>query len=136
MRNRGGARPTADELYGHIVSRRGRTEFLAFRPYVRSLSPPTVRIAVVLDNCSPHLTTKSDSSGIHPPSVVVQRLGGPLASRRRPESRPRDDQKITGLAAGISAADGRRLRLSLRFPTPRSRSLGSGVSNGSEQTRS
>jgi hypothetical protein len=29
--------------------------------YLRSLHPPTVRIAVVMDNFSPHLTTKKDS---------------------------------------------------------------------------
>ena len=51
----------ADKLYGHIVPRKGRTEFLAFCRYVRSLYPPDVRIAIVLDNFSPHLTTKTDS---------------------------------------------------------------------------
>jgi transposase len=49
-----------DQLYGHIKTRKGRTEFLAFCRYVRSLYPPDVRLAFVLDNFSPHLTTKTD----------------------------------------------------------------------------
>jgi hypothetical protein len=35
--------------------------FLEFCRYLRSLYPPTVRIAIVLDNFSPHLTTKKDT---------------------------------------------------------------------------
>ncbi len=50
-----------DRLYGHIKTRKGRTEFLAFCRYIRSLYPPEVRLAFVLDNFSPHLTTKTDS---------------------------------------------------------------------------
>jgi transposase len=50
-----------DRLYGHVKSRKGRTEFLAFCRYIRSLYPPQVRLAFVLDNFSPHLTTKTDS---------------------------------------------------------------------------
>jgi transposase len=49
-----------DRLYGHVTKRKGRTEFLAFCRYLRSLYPPEVRIAIVLDNFSPHLSTKSD----------------------------------------------------------------------------
>jgi transposase len=49
-----------DRLYGHIKSRKGRIEFLAFCRYLRSLYPPEVRIAIVLDNFSPHLSTKKD----------------------------------------------------------------------------
>ena len=44
-----------DRLYGHIKTRKGRVEFLAFCRYVRSLHPPGVRLAFVLDNFSPHL---------------------------------------------------------------------------------
>jgi transposase len=51
----------ADRLYGHVKIRKGRTEFLAFCRYLRSLYPPEVRIAIVLDNFSPHLSTKTDS---------------------------------------------------------------------------
>jgi transposase len=50
-----------DRLYGHVKTRKGRTEFLAFCRYVRSLYPPEVRLAFVLDNFSPHLSTKTDS---------------------------------------------------------------------------
>jgi transposase len=50
-----------DRLYGHIKPRKGRTEFLAFCRYIRSLHSPDVRLAFVLDNFSPHLTTKTDS---------------------------------------------------------------------------
>ncbi len=50
-----------DRLYGHVTTRKGRTEFLAFCRYLRSLYPPDVRIAIVLDNFSPHLSTKTDA---------------------------------------------------------------------------
>jgi transposase len=52
---------STDRLYGHVVKRKGRTEFLAFARYLRSLHPSKVRIAIVLDNFSPHLSTKTDS---------------------------------------------------------------------------
>jgi hypothetical protein len=52
---------STDKLYGHIKARKGRTEFLAFMKYLRGLYPPHVRIAVVLDNYSPHLSTKKDN---------------------------------------------------------------------------
>src|SRR5829696_4738442 len=51
---------STDRLYGHVVKRKSRTEFLAFVRYLRSLHPPEVRIAIVLDNFSPHLATKKD----------------------------------------------------------------------------
>ncbi len=46
-----------DRLYGHIVKKKGRTAFLAFGRYLRSLYPSDVRIAIVLDNFGPHLST-------------------------------------------------------------------------------
>jgi transposase len=49
-----------DKLYGHIKLNKNRTTFLAFCRYLRSLYPPEVRIAIVLDNFSPHLSTKKD----------------------------------------------------------------------------
>lgn len=49
-----------DRLYGHIKTTKGRTQFLEFCRYLRSLHPPGVRIAIVLDNFSPHLSTKKD----------------------------------------------------------------------------
>lgn len=51
-----------DKVYGHVTKRKGRVEFLRFCRYLRSLHPAEVRIAIVLDNFSPHRTTKTDSS--------------------------------------------------------------------------
>jgi transposase len=51
---------STDRLYGHIVAKKNRTAFLAFCRYLRSLHPPEVRIAIVLDNFSPHLSTNKD----------------------------------------------------------------------------
>ena len=50
-----------DKLYGHIKARKRRGEFLTFCKYLRSLYPPEVRIGLVLDNFSPHLSTRKDS---------------------------------------------------------------------------
>jgi transposase len=51
---------STDRLYGHIKPRKGRTEFLAFLRYLRSLYPPEVRIGIVLDNFSPHRSGRRD----------------------------------------------------------------------------
>jgi transposase len=51
---------STDRLYGHVKTRKGRGEFLGFARYLRTLHPPGVRIAIVLDNFSPHLSTKTD----------------------------------------------------------------------------
>lgn len=40
---------------------KGRTQFLTFCRYLRSLYPPEVRIAIICDNFSPHLSTRTDS---------------------------------------------------------------------------
>jgi transposase len=50
-----------DKLYAHVKQRKHRTNFLAFCKYLRSLYPPGVRIAIVLDNYSPHLSTSVDT---------------------------------------------------------------------------
>jgi transposase len=50
----------ADKIYGHVKARKGRTEFVAFLRYLRSLYPPGVRIGIVLDNFSPHLMANKD----------------------------------------------------------------------------
>lgn len=47
-----------DQLYGHIKMTKNREKFLEFCRYLRSLHPANVRIAIVCDNYSPHLTTK------------------------------------------------------------------------------
>jgi transposase len=49
-----------NKLYGHVKANKNRTTFLVFCRYLRSLYPPDVRIAIVLDNFSPHLSTKRD----------------------------------------------------------------------------
>jgi transposase len=51
---------STDRLYGHVKIRKSRTEFLAFCRYLRTLHPPGVRIAIVLDNFSPHMSTHTD----------------------------------------------------------------------------
>jgi transposase len=49
-----------DKLFGHIKPRKTRARFLEFCRYLRTLYPPSVRIAVICDNFSPHLTTSKD----------------------------------------------------------------------------
>jgi transposase len=50
-----------DRMYGHVTTRKGRAEFLRFCRYLRTLHPPETRIALVLDNFSPHLSTRADT---------------------------------------------------------------------------
>jgi transposase len=50
-----------DKMYGHVKVTKDRTRFLEFCRYLRTLYPPNVRMAIVLDNFSPHLSTKVDS---------------------------------------------------------------------------
>jgi transposase len=47
-----------DRLYGHIKVRKHRPAFMQFLRYLRSLYPTRVRIAIVLDNFSPHVAEK------------------------------------------------------------------------------
>jgi transposase len=49
-----------DKLFGHVKPRKTRTRFLEFCRYLRTLYPPEVRIAIICDNFSPHLTTARD----------------------------------------------------------------------------
>ena len=49
-----------DKMYGHIKVKKDRTTFLESCRYLRTLYPPEVRVAIVLDNFSPHLSTKQD----------------------------------------------------------------------------
>jgi transposase len=51
---------SCDKVYAHVTKRKSRTQFLAFCRYLRSLHPAEVRIAIVLDNFSPHLSTRVD----------------------------------------------------------------------------
>jgi hypothetical protein len=50
-----------DKICGHIKIRNDRTTFLEFCRYLRTLFPPEIRIAIVMDNFSPHLSTKRDT---------------------------------------------------------------------------
>ncbi|MFJ6604899.1 IS630 family transposase [Streptomyces lydicus] len=47
-----------DKLYGHVKKTKNRSKFLEFCHYLRTLYPLAIRIAIVVDNYSPHLTTK------------------------------------------------------------------------------
>ncbi|MEV3898536.1 IS630 family transposase [Streptomyces anulatus] len=47
-----------DQLYGHVKKTKNRSKFLEFCRYLRLLHPMDVRIAIICDNYSPHLTTK------------------------------------------------------------------------------
>ena len=49
-----------NKLYGHVKPRKTRARFLEFCRYLRSLYPPGIRIAIICDNFSPHLTTATD----------------------------------------------------------------------------
>jgi len=49
---------STDKLYGHIKHTKNRTKFLEFCRYLRTLYPPTVRLAIVCDNYAPHLSTR------------------------------------------------------------------------------
>lgn len=51
----------ANKLYGHVKARKRRGEFIEFLRYIRTLHPAQRRIAIVLDNFSPHLTTRHDT---------------------------------------------------------------------------
>jgi transposase len=50
----------SDKMYGHMKRHKTRAQFLEFCRYLRSLYPPQVRIAIICDNYSPHLTTRKD----------------------------------------------------------------------------
>ena len=50
-----------DKIYGHIKTKKDRTTFLEFCRYLRTLYPPEIRMAIVMDNFSPHLSTKKDT---------------------------------------------------------------------------
>ena len=52
-------------------STKDRTKFLEFCRYLRTLYPPEVRIAIVLDNFSPHLSTKQDNGSATGPTPTT-----------------------------------------------------------------
>jgi transposase len=47
--------------HGHIKTKKDRTTFLEFCRYIRTLYPANIRIAIVMDNYSPHLSTRVDT---------------------------------------------------------------------------
>jgi transposase len=49
-----------DKLFGHVKPRKTRGRFLEFCRYLRTLYPPAIRIAIICDNFSPHLSTARD----------------------------------------------------------------------------
>lgn len=50
-----------DKLYGHIKVKVDRTAFWQFARHPHTLHPPEVRMAIVMDSFSPHLSTKVDT---------------------------------------------------------------------------
>jgi hypothetical protein len=54
-------RPASSEALSTTSRRRSRkSKFMEFCRYLRGLYPPGRRIAIVRDNCSPHLPTRAD----------------------------------------------------------------------------
>ena len=49
-----------DKLFGQVKPRKTQGRFLEVCRYLRSLYPQQVRIAIICDNFSPHLTTRTD----------------------------------------------------------------------------
>jgi transposase len=47
---------STDRLYGHVTLKKDRPVFKKFLRYVRSLHPAHVRLGIVLDNFSPHMS--------------------------------------------------------------------------------
>ena len=47
---------STDRLYGHVTVRKDRPTFKTFLRYIRRLYPPDVRLGIVLDNFSPHIS--------------------------------------------------------------------------------
>ena len=50
-----------DKLFGHIKLRKTRARSQEFCRYLRSLYPPSTRIAIVCGNFSPNLSTAKDN---------------------------------------------------------------------------
>ena len=83
-----------DKLFGHVKPRKTRGRFLEFRRYLRSLYPLTIRIAIICDNFSPHLSTAKDTRVgewaaannveiTSSPGALFQRAGEPGRRGRR-----------------------------------------------------
>lgn len=108
---------STNKLHGHV---KGRTEFLALCRYLRSLHPPGVRIAIVLDDFSPHHDPPLRRPAEPPrprPAATRGRPQGP--NRSRGDGRPTRHQPTSGPPGAPRAA--RSPRSSRRSPptTPR-----------------
>ena len=81
---------STDRLYGHVKVHKRRTEFLAFMRYLRSLHPIIERIAIVMDNHGPPLSTRVGRPGRGPGrgEQLRTRLGALLRLMAQPDRTP------------------------------------------------
>ncbi|GAA2512631.1 hypothetical protein GCM10010406_55710 [Streptomyces thermolineatus] len=75
-----------DRLYRHVKNSKHCSKFLEFSRSLRSLYPPEVRIAIVCDSHSPHLTTKRchrvvDRAGASTVEVAHTPINAPWLNR-------------------------------------------------------
>lgn len=78
-------------LYGHVKARKRRGDFRVFLRYIRTLHPAEKRIAIMLDNFSPHLSTRHDTrvGDYAAQNNIELPLGPPARTRRSGVSRER-----------------------------------------------
>jgi hypothetical protein len=88
-----------DKLLGHVKPRKTRARFLEFCRYLRTLYPPSTRIAIICDNFSPHLSTARDGRVGARPAAPGQSAAPGLVtscrSQRRCSSGRDDDACVT-----------------------------------------
>jgi transposase len=75
-----------DKLYGHIKVNKKRTTFLEFCRYLRSLYPPEVRIAIVMDKFQPSSVDQQGRSGRGVGRGEQRRVGVRAHQRLLPQS--------------------------------------------------
>lgn len=85
-----------DKLFGHVKPRKTRARFLEFCRYLRSLYPPSVRIAIICDNFSPHLSTRKEFMGF----LLGRSLISPASVDR---VSPKAGQRLDGTTVPISS---------------------------------
>nr|WP_245236030.1 hypothetical protein [Streptomyces durhamensis] len=71
-----------EKLYGHVKPKKNRTRFLEFCRYLRSLYPPKIRIAIVLDNFSPQGAQDLQRHAVRLAEEVFAGLLNPAAARQ------------------------------------------------------
>ncbi len=79
--------------YGHVKPLKRRTQFLELCRYLRTLYPAHIRIAIVCDNVSPHLTTKECQrvatwAAANNVEIAYTPTNGPWLTASRPSSPP------------------------------------------------